>query len=69
MEQIIPFNKPFLDGKEAHYLYQAVYSGKISGNSIFTKKCYFKIKLAHIFGFWAKQGNLTDSQFNMFALH
>ncbi len=40
----IPFNKPFLTGKEAHYLYQAVYSGKISGNGIFTKKCqqYFE---------------------------
>ena len=35
----IPFNKPFLTGKEAHYLYQSVYSGKISGNGIFTKKC------------------------------
>jgi dTDP-4-amino-4,6-dideoxygalactose transaminase len=35
----IPFNKPFLTGKEAHYLYQAVYSGKISGNGIFTQRC------------------------------
>lgn len=35
----IPFNKPFLTGKEAHYLYRAVYSGKISGNGMFTKKC------------------------------
>lgn len=37
---MIPFNKPFLTGKEAHYLYQAVYSGKISGNGDFTKKCH-----------------------------
>lgn len=36
----IPFNKPFLTGKEAHYMYQAVYSGKISGNGMFTKKCH-----------------------------
>jgi dTDP-4-amino-4,6-dideoxygalactose transaminase len=36
---MIPFNKPYLTGKEAHYLYQAVYSGKISGNGIYTKKC------------------------------
>lgn len=35
----IPFNKPYLTGKEAHYIYQAVYSGHISGNGIFTKKC------------------------------
>ena len=36
---MIPFNKPYLTGKEAHYMYQAVYSGKISGNGLFTKKC------------------------------
>ena len=35
----IPFNKPFLTGKEAHYMYQAVYTGKLSGNGEFTKKC------------------------------
>lgn len=40
----IPFNKPYLTGKEAHYMYQAVYDGKISGNGEFTKKCqkYFE---------------------------
>lgn len=36
---MIPFNKPYLTGKEAHYMYQAVFSGKISGNGIFTQKC------------------------------
>jgi dTDP-4-amino-4,6-dideoxygalactose transaminase len=36
----IPFNKPYLTGKEAHYIYQAVYSGKISGNGTYTKKCH-----------------------------
>lgn len=35
---MIPFNKPFLTGKEAHYMYQAVYTGKLSGNGEFTKK-------------------------------
>ncbi len=35
----IPFNKPYLTGKEVHYLYQAVHSGKISGNGMFTRKC------------------------------
>ena len=34
----IPFNKPYLTGKEAHYLYQAVYSGHLSGNGIYTKE-------------------------------
>lgn len=36
---MIPFNKPFLTGKEAHYMYQAVYTGKLSGNGAFTKMC------------------------------
>ena len=35
----IAFNKPYLTGKEAHYMYQAVYTGKLSGNGVFTKKC------------------------------
>jgi len=45
----IAFNKPYLTGKEIHYIYQAVYSGKISGNGSFTQKChdFFKQK----FGF------------------
>jgi len=37
---IIPFNKPFLCGKESQYILEAVSSGKISGNGIFTKKCH-----------------------------
>ena len=35
----IPFNKPHLTGKEAHYMYQAVNNGKLSGNGEFTKRC------------------------------
>ncbi|MBN1478673.1 dTDP-4-amino-4,6-dideoxygalactose transaminase [candidate division KSB1 bacterium] len=37
---MIPFNKPFLTGNENHYIYQAVKSGKISGNGLFTEKCH-----------------------------
>lgn len=36
---MIPFNKPYLTGREAHYMYQAVYRGKLSGNGEFTKRC------------------------------
>tara|TARA_R110000737_G_scaffold352064_1_gene396469 strand:+ start:18977 stop:20155 length:1179 start_codon:yes stop_codon:yes gene_type:complete len=36
---IIPFNKPYLTGKELTYIQSAVESGKISGNGIYTKKC------------------------------
>jgi dTDP-4-amino-4,6-dideoxygalactose transaminase len=41
---MIPFNKPFLTGKETNYIQEAVLSGKISGNGIFTQKCqeYFE---------------------------
>ena len=39
MQEKIPFNKPYLTGNEVSYIYQAVYSGKLSGNGIFTKKC------------------------------
>ncbi len=36
----IPFNKPYLTGKEVDYIYEAVKSGKISGDGMFTKKCH-----------------------------
>jgi dTDP-4-amino-4,6-dideoxygalactose transaminase len=36
---MIPFNKPYLTGKETQYIEQAVRSGKISGNGQFTQKC------------------------------
>jgi dTDP-4-amino-4,6-dideoxygalactose transaminase len=37
---MIPFNKPYLSGKELTYIEEAVKSGKISGNGIFTKRCH-----------------------------
>lgn len=36
---MIPFNKPFLTGKETDYITDAVLSGKISGNGKYTQKC------------------------------
>ena len=53
----IPFNKPFLTGKETEYIRQAVASGKISGDGLFTKKCstFFEEK----YGF--KKALLTTS--------
>ena len=35
----IPFNKPFLTGKETQYIEDAVLSGKISGNGKYTQLC------------------------------
>ena len=40
MFEHIPFNKPFLVGKETDYIKDAVASLKISGDGIFTKKCH-----------------------------
>jgi len=36
---MINFNQPHLTGKEAHYMYEAVYTCKLSGNGTFTKRC------------------------------
>lgn len=36
---MIDFNRPHLTGKEAHYMYQAVYDGHLSGNGKYTKLC------------------------------
>ncbi len=36
---MIPFNKPFIVGNELKYIEEAVKSGKISGDGMFTKKC------------------------------
>lgn len=53
----IPFNKPFLTGNETKYIEEAVATGKISGNGIFTQKCqhFFEEK----YGF--KKALLTTS--------
>ncbi len=41
MEQLkIPFNKPYLAGKELKYIKKAVELGQISGDGFFTKKCH-----------------------------
>ena len=36
---MIPFNKPYLTGKETEYIRQAFEAGKLSGNGEFTKRC------------------------------
>jgi dTDP-4-amino-4,6-dideoxygalactose transaminase len=54
---MIPFNKPYLTGKETHYIYDAVSSGKISGNGKYTQKC--QIFFEETYGF--KKTLLTTS--------
>ena len=43
---MIPFNKPYLTGKETAYIADAVAIGKISGNGKYTNLCqdFFKAK-------------------------
>ena len=36
----IPFNKPYITGKETKYIQKAVELGHISGNGYYTKKCH-----------------------------
>jgi dTDP-4-amino-4,6-dideoxygalactose transaminase len=54
---MIPFNKPYLTGKETHYIYDAVNSGKISGNGKYTQKC--QLFFEETYGF--KKSLLTTS--------
>lgn len=39
MEYNIPFNKPFVAGKELYYIAQAVTLGNLAGDGYFTKQC------------------------------
>jgi len=39
MTSYIPFNKPYLAGKELYYIAQSVLSGHTSGDGYFSKKC------------------------------
>ena len=38
--QKIPFNRPFIIGKELQYIAQAVEYGQLAGDGMFTKKCH-----------------------------
>lgn len=37
---MIPFNKPYMTGKELYYISQAHHNGQLSGDGPFTKKCH-----------------------------
>ncbi|MCQ2250407.1 MAG: dTDP-4-amino-4,6-dideoxygalactose transaminase [Bacteroidales bacterium] len=57
----IPFNKPFLSGNETRYIEQAVKSGKISGNGIFTQKCQQYFEQRYGFGKCLITTSCTDA--------
>ena len=58
---MIPFNKPFLTGKETHYIYDAVYGGKLSGNGVYTKKCQEFFERQYGFGKALMTTSCTDA--------
>lgn len=40
MDAFIPFNRPFIVGKELYYIAQAVQAGHLAGDGAFSKKCH-----------------------------
>ena len=36
----VPFNQPFIVGKELYYISRAVIDGRLSGNGVFTRQCH-----------------------------
>jgi dTDP-4-amino-4,6-dideoxygalactose transaminase len=57
----IPFNKPYLTGKELHYMYKAVESGKISGGGIYTNLCHKYMEDRYGFGKCLLTTSCTDA--------
>lgn len=57
----IPFNKPHLTGKETHYIYDAVSTGKLSGNGKYTQLCQNYLKERYGFGKCLLTTSCTDA--------
>jgi len=58
---MIPFNKPYLTGKELSFMQEAADSGKISGNGMFTKKCQNWFEKSYGFGKCLLTTSCTDA--------
>jgi dTDP-4-amino-4,6-dideoxygalactose transaminase len=41
---VIPFNKPFMTGRELHYIAQAHTNGHLSGDGAFTRRCHASLE-------------------------
>ena len=57
----IPFNKPYFTGKETDYIKQAVETGKISGDGLFTKKCHHFFETRYGFNKSLLTSSCTDA--------
>jgi dTDP-4-amino-4,6-dideoxygalactose transaminase len=61
MKNPIPFNKPYLSGRELEYIEKAVSSGKISGDGIFTMLCHSFFESKYGFGKTLLTSSCTDA--------
>ena len=43
-QTVIPYNKPFIVGKELYYIANAVLNGQLSGNGMYTERCHQWLK-------------------------
>lgn len=57
----IPFNKPYLHGRELVYIAESVASGKISGDGVFTRKCHNYLESRYNFGKVLLTTSCTDA--------
>ena len=58
---MIPYNKPYLTGKETKYIEEAVASGKISGNGKHTRLCQSFLEERYSFKKWLLTTSCTDA--------
>lgn len=58
---MIPFNKPYLSGKEMHYIHDAVQAGQISGNGKYTAQCRHYLEQRFGFGKALLTTSCTDA--------
>ncbi|MFQ2918669.1 dTDP-4-amino-4,6-dideoxygalactose transaminase [Aeromonas allosaccharophila] len=58
---MMPFNKPYLHGRELVYIAESVASGKISGDGVFTRKCHNYLESRYNFGKVLLTTSCTDA--------
>ncbi|WP_321150406.1 dTDP-4-amino-4,6-dideoxygalactose transaminase [Aeromonas jandaei] len=61
MSYPIPFNKPYLHGRELVYIASSVASGKISGDGVFTQRCHDLIQSRYGFNKVLLTTSCTDA--------
>lgn len=57
----IPFNKPYVTGRETGYIKEAIASGRLSGNGMFTQRCQNFFETKYGFGKCLLTTSCTDA--------